>query len=325
MVNTTPQTSQKHSEATLILDQNGLADQIATVHLNNQECKIGVDTSRDSIPDPAKTTYLTLSTHILRLPREIRDLIYAQVFNRAPPPFFDVFWPEFGHVWLPGCPGPPCTCLRHLPHFIDANYMGRQVAREMLETCKTVATQYLIDYVVGGSQLKAYFTADAFHVGMTRAELFGDLDLVVEFGEFMYREREATHGSDTDLDSAVGMLLNLPFERPRKITFDIKHSHTQHAHMTHALRVLGPAFRGMRDKGFDVRFTYVNYDLYLDWEFGPKAWEWSASEWLTNYLDDVFTSQSVKDEWKFNNQNFETEESLWTIFMNELYGVVGDD
>lgn len=261
---------------------------------NNQEPRIGVDASHNPITDPAKTTYLTLAMHILRLPREVRDMIYTQVFNRAPPPFFDVLWPEHGHVWQRGCPGPPCTCLQHLPHFIDANYMGRQVAREMLETCKTVGAEYLMDYTIRGGELEAFVEEDVFHVGMTRAELFKDLDLVVEFGEFMYGEQEATDGSDTQLGSAVSILLDMPFEQPRKITFDVKHKRTQHAHISHALHVLGPAFRGMREKGFDVRLSYVNYELGLAWDFGAKAWEWTAKEWLTNYLDDAFTTERVK-------------------------------
>lgn len=30
------------------------------------------------------------------------------------------------------CSGPPCHCLRGLPHYIDLNYVGKDMAREVL-------------------------------------------------------------------------------------------------------------------------------------------------------------------------------------------------
>ncbi|KAF2706555.1 hypothetical protein K504DRAFT_59034 [Pleomassaria siparia CBS 279.74] len=278
-----------------------------------------------------------LGPYILRLPREVRDMIYAQLWNRAPPPIFDLIWAH-DHKWNTGCRGPPCICLQGLPHFIDTNLVGHQLAAEIIESGRKVAGSYLFHYHVRAGELEDFVTADPFHVGITREQVFRNMDLLVDFSEFIVKDAwQWEKNKDVtmkQLQSAVDLLMKIPLGKPRHIMFEIQHCFEHPFNLGNVLRMLCPAFIGLRDKGFDVRLWYKHHELDIEWQLGMAVWHWTPDEWRENLrnLDEVdvgfwndtmttMTPHTTSIPSFMLDEQFESWEPYWNIIMQDLYQV----
>jgi hypothetical protein len=231
---------------------------------------------------------LEIAAKLLRLPRELRDMIYIQLFNEYPPPFYDMTRPISEHQWPVKCTGPPCNCLRLHPHYIDLNFMGRQVAREVLEVFKPIATGYHYEINILHDEVEDFVTDDAYHVGITREELFRGMDLNIEFWLVLFdKDTEWLKNKDkvdARIATALKSLMKIPFKEPQTITFDIGCvSLDEHPiNLDYILKAISPAFHGLREKGFSMRLRYEHVELMIEWEFGVAVLDWSAEEWLSN-------------------------------------------
>lgn len=236
----------------------------------------------------AQEKCLEIATNMLRLPRELRDMIYEQLFNEYPPPFYNMVWPHNENQWPLRCSGPPCTCLRLHPHYIDLNFMDRQVAREVLQVFKSIAAAYYYEFNMCHHEVEDFVTGDAYHVGITREELFRGTDLQINFWFVLYDKEaewlENKDKTDAEIASTSKFLMEIPFKGLRSITFDIDCPRLlEHPiNLSCVLKATSPAFHGLRDKGFSVRLRYKHGELMINWDFGVAVWDWSAEEWLSN-------------------------------------------
>jgi hypothetical protein len=236
----------------------------------------------------AQSSCLQIATKLLRLPRELRDMIYIQLFNEYPPPFYNMIRPISEPQWPVKCTGPPCNCLRLHPHYIDLNFMGRQVAREVLEVFKPIAAGYHYEYNILHFEVEDFVTEDAYHVGITREELFRGMDLNIEFWSVLYDKEvewlENKDKLDAGIASTLNFLMEIACKQPQSITFDIGcASLDEHPiNLSYVLKAISPAFHRLREKGFSMRLRYKHPALMIEWEFGVAVWDWSAEEWLSN-------------------------------------------
>lgn len=237
----------------------------------------------------AKTPNLELAARVLALPREIRDIIYDNLWNRDPPPFYEMLWPENGYSWGKKCPGPPCDCMKNLPHFVNCNFMGKQFAREVLESFQAVAGGYIMDFRVPANELGDFIGSDAFHVGITPEELFREVFLEIMLGNFVYGDGKVyalvESQITTKLKEVAKLLLSIPYAPEREITFNITHALERTVNLRDVLRILKPAFQGLKEKEFEVKLHYICYNADIDWKFGRDTWEWSAENWQDNLED----------------------------------------
>jgi hypothetical protein len=241
---------------------------------------------KDAGDEYMKESNLELAGRVLALPREIRDIIYDNLWNRDPPPFYEMLWPEDGHSWGRKCSGPPCRCMINLPHFVDCNFMGKQFAKEALESFKVVAGGYIMDLIVPANDLNGFINYDAFHVDITPEELFRGVHLEIMLGNFVYGDGNTYAAVEAHVTSklkeSAKLLLSIPYTPERAITFNVTHAHERTVNLRDALRLLKPAFQGLKDKGFEMKLTYICYDTDIEWKFGRDAWEWSADDWQDN-------------------------------------------
>jgi hypothetical protein len=129
----------------------------------------------------AQEICLEIATNMLRLPCERRDMIYEQLFNEYPPPFYNMVWPHGENQWRLHYSGSPCNCVRLHPHYIDLNFIDRQVAHEVLEIFKSIAAAYHYEFNMYHHEVEDFVTGDEYHVGITREELFRGTDLQINF------------------------------------------------------------------------------------------------------------------------------------------------
>jgi hypothetical protein len=298
----------------------------------------------------AKASCKEFSERLLTLPRELRDMIYGQLWNRDPPPLGQMVWPNRAHTWQTRCSGPPCMCLEHLPHFIDLNFVGAQVAYEMLDALKRVAAKYIRDYTVNAGELQNFCTADVFHVGMTREEVLRRMDLTISMGQFIYGDEKTLEETqeilEEDIEEVTGLLQQMPFEKPRAITFNITHDHAKAVNLAQVLQSLQPTFEALREKGFQMRLHYINHNLDIDWQLGSAVWGWSVEDWRKNMrkLGDLNVGfsglvqvsrislphprpllTSIKNsqdpEKTLTEEQYKNQDPTWDIIARHLYGI----
>ncbi|KAF2108568.1 hypothetical protein BDV96DRAFT_587438 [Lophiotrema nucula] len=298
----------------------------------------------------AKASCRKLSSQLLRLPRELRDPIYAHLWKKPQgertelSDLVEILSPRDMQGWKSDCSGPPCSCTDHLPHYADVNFMGRQVVFEVLESCNQYENESRDSCYVRATELEQFMYADAFHVGVTRTDLFRGMGLTIEFGNLVYGDEESYASEkrmvEEKLHAVVNLLMEFQDQYDRNIIFDIEHEHDTPVNLSQMLEIIRPAFLHLRDAGANMWLDYANPSSKIEWDFDESTFGWDVEEWederidlgmrelrLLDHPDDRLDyyglpEHTTEEEFFAVQGELQTRRELaWTAIMQDLYSV----
>jgi hypothetical protein len=228
----------------------------------------------------ARAAIKELATRLAKLLRELRDMVYSNLSNKHQSSHTHPMYRTldgFADLQLSkvhGCSGPPCSCLKKFPHFIDSNFVGNQVAVETLEHLKVViltAGFRSSSIYVPGHKIEAFVHADIFHVGITMDSVLSGINVVFDTGDwypFGKNEedpipsekvgnwnkaadglRSITHHESTFTQPEDGD------KRPRMVTLELDDEMSLEE-LSNLVGTFGPAFKELHKKGFRMRFIH---------------------------------------------------------------------
>jgi hypothetical protein len=239
------------------------------------------------------------------------------------------------------CPGPPCRCMKKLPHFVDLSFMGAQVAREMLLQFKS--HECVPKLILAGSEIKAHVQNDMYHVGVTMERVFKNIDLVLEIGDCHFDEarhiisrRVAWGQSQDQVQEAADALIQLAFGtgkaapeptlhgRTRTITLDIYIFYMGLESLELLLSIFGPCFVALHRQGFRTSVDF-GVDMQMRYWLGDEAWTWSIERWNEQLRKGDrlgYTRTSVvRPTRPATEKVIEWQMPRWELIMRHLYRV----
>lgn len=263
-----------------------------------------------------------LSTRISALPRELRDMIYEEIWEVKGGLGLDhgikAMLPESHspHRWLPGrCfqtvrPISLCSCSMHLPHFVQSRFVGKAMADEMLSTLRRIirvhgASHEQYKYDLDWNTMNRFQTPDIFHLGISLHSLFDKLHLRVHFHHLNLIENDQyldmlgiSGGFKARLAGCVRSLEMLCDHGPRRITFIFKETTWARSSVAASLfRGLSAVFHKLKGLGFDMRVEFAaNY---------TQSWILSAKEWTAGPEPDPSTWDLAAWNLNFTRTNLE--------------------
>ncbi|KAF2866665.1 hypothetical protein BDV95DRAFT_598573 [Massariosphaeria phaeospora] len=129
---------------------------------------------------------------------------------------------------------------------------------------------------------------DVFRVGITREEVMRTADLFIWIDGCKDEPEVRWNGIKDEvlqeMESGMEALLHIPFERRRDIVFHFDADGTrdwQIPVLSHMLKIVSPAFLGLKEKGFDLVFYYQNNYQEIVFELDSEAFEWTFEEWMS--------------------------------------------
>jgi hypothetical protein len=305
------------------------------------------------IDQHSRAANLELAHRIATLPRELRDMIYTYTWLMRSPAYLGLSGDSRVHLVKSSvpllhktCPGPPCICMIKLPHFVDLNFMGAQVAQEMLLHFPTVVTADFPlsrSLQVVGPEMMAFMRKDAYHVGVTMGAIFKSLNLRLVIGDLhdYGRVRElpqltAWGGQQDQIQEAADALMELAVSagpagsgmtlkgRAQTITLDLYDYHRTFQGLETLISIFGPCFVKLHRQGFMTSLDFC-VKSKMRYRLEDEAWTWPIKRW--------------REELRFGNEfNWwrmvdalpiisETEEEIqeqklrWELIMRHLYQV----
>ncbi|KAI8936358.1 hypothetical protein NX059_006770 [Plenodomus lindquistii] len=251
--------------------------------------------------------YEELSARLSALPREIRDLIYEELWEPGwfwePGDCWRLNWYGIEEIlpvtlrypWSPNCCSPAtsptflCPCSTHLPYFIQVRLMDKVVVGEILDalnrrirahtrSCASTIREH--KYRINWDTLERFATPDIFHLGVSIHRLFETLHLRVLFdcmdvidGDGGLEVLGIPGGFKAQLDRCVKSLWALCEEKPRRVTFVFKakrYPPRMPSNATFLFRALSAVFHELKARGFDVHVVYEDY--WCRWELSVRHW-----------------------------------------------------
>jgi hypothetical protein len=259
----------------------------------------------------ARAANKELATRLAKLPRELRDMVYTHLWTQQSHSCLDedgVLERDSRQQFLTGCKrllfrplhhrcsSPPCSCLRSLPHFVDRNYIGVQIAREALEQFKYVVHTdgyWKRTLTIQVPKTEAVVHTDIFHAGITMENVLPNvqidfhlsnwIDCASGEGEEIGKEAVPWWKDARSLNSAANALRALSSQdftcieceskdtppRELRLFFD---SEGVWEDQVSYMKTLGPAFRGLHEKGFSTCFQYMDEILHMYFILEADAW-----------------------------------------------------
>jgi hypothetical protein len=301
------------------------------------------------------TENMAIVARVLKLPRELRDHIYARLWDADwiydPNRELIYWWDSFEKPWLEKedeiSSSPwlrtPAVGLRP-PHFVDKAFMGTKFVREVLKRFKDaigkdlrpvgdrnpVAECGLIDMSV-----KDLVEKDVFGVGITVEELVRNMDLRINFqidvisdtvGELIDEYLE-------ELNDNVTALVCIPYtdrivthnensrrlrKRPRIVTLAIRQEYgfVDRNNIRSILKLVARAYHSLREKGFRVKVQYYSEEIGLKVLFEDDVWGWTSEDWTAN-LEKKNTISEYYAEQADIAHNF--QERVWEDIKEHLF------
>jgi hypothetical protein len=243
------------------------------------------------------------------------------------------------------CPGTPCQCMKKLPHFVDLNYMGAQVAFEMLVLFRSIVG-------IGGGRIpyvsiywyrwaKAFMQKDIYHVGITMFHVFENVDYGLYMGEcFFYSPKHeglqklAWKQGQEKMQMAADGLMRIassaedPDRRTRwpcygrYIKLQIHDDHVSPRGLGILVSVLGPCFVELHKKGFPAIVEFFVESSTKSYQLGDEASTWPLETWKeelhtqhkigTKY---IFTAQQQRLDGEYGQRLLRT----WEIGIRHSY------
>jgi hypothetical protein len=253
---------------------------------------------------------------MLHLPRELRDMIYA------------ILW-DFGYShhgflrmlldirlrlsdWYavepaPRCAQarhsiPSCVCLRGVPRFLDPGLAGHQISLEILsvyqqEYRKRMEDDRRAEYSTYWEDMEGFATRDVFHLGLTLHEVQTDYHLTIHVGCLEDMGLESTLDiigiprKLGKLDRSIEALHLLSKQQTRPITFALQDNvEKRPSNLEYVLRKLSVPFHRLHRSGFDVTVTYEN---------GPRGNHHGLGKWRIG-KDGWGSTRHPRDVWTWN-------------------------
>jgi hypothetical protein len=293
------------------------------------------------IDQHSRAANLELAHRITNLPQELRDMIYTYTWLGITPRRRTYFAVESVALLHSTCPGPPCRCMKKLPHFVDLSFMGAQVAREMLLQFKS--HECVPKLILAGSEIKAHVQNDMYHVGVTMERVFKNIDLVLEIGDCHFDEarhiisrRVAWGQSQDQVQEAADALIQLAFGtgkaapeptlhgRTRTITLDIYIFYMGLESLELLLSIFGPCFVALHRQGFRTSVDF-GVDMQMRYWLGDEAWTWSIERWNEQLRKGDrlgYTRTSVvRPTRPATEKVIEWQMPRWELIMRHLYRV----
>jgi len=299
------------------------------------------------IDQHCKAANLEIGHRVMRLPRELRDMITAYIWPKPTSTVGD----NLGYHLLPACqkllksicPGPPCDCMQGLPHLINLNFVGPGLAREMLEHVKdSMRGQILPLLRIDGPDIEKYVRKDIFHVGVPMEALFRAVDFELDIGEANtwsafeeVPQRKAWLRDVAQLDEAAKALQSIPFEvkqpasdnlrsHPRMIWVYLHDKNLTFYDFERLLKVFGPCFAKMHDKGFEVILDFRS-EPDMSYCLGKEAWTWTVSEWMEKLRTKNSMSASIdrftRQPEPVTERHIQDWKPRWELIMRHFYRV----
>jgi hypothetical protein len=305
------------------------------------------------IDQHSRAANLEMAHRIATLPRELRDMIYTYTWLIRSPTYLHLSRDTRVHLIKNSvpllhktCSGPPCRCMIKLPHFVDLNFMGAQVAREMLLHFPTVVTATFLrlrSLHVVGPEIMAFMGKDAYHVGVTMDMIFKSLDLRLVIGDtHAYgRMREipqttAWGGQQDQIQEAADALMELAVSAgpagpgmtlkgcARTITLDLYDYHRTFQGLETLISIFGPCFVKLHRQGFMTSLDFC-VKSKIKYRLEDEAWTWPIERWKEELrfgnefgwwrMIDARPTISVTDE------EVQWQKLRWELIMRHLYQV----
>ncbi|KAF2877559.1 hypothetical protein BDV95DRAFT_151661 [Massariosphaeria phaeospora] len=224
-----------------------------------------------------------------RLPRELRDVIYGQLWDRAA--ISKVYKALGTSLTERSCPGPNCDCLKNVqvPHVVDPAYIGPQVALEVVESFyKAALSQPRNPFSVQKvCNVKHALEDDVFHVGFKPAAIYRSMTVSCGLDEY------ANFGPRFLLEPYVQAGFEAPRGIPNKKGFSLHVNITQRYFRLEVLRQLVDMLRPVceefeREGAATVRVMFRDecksaVEKNLKDTFALSAEDWKKE--MTAFLD----------------------------------------
>jgi hypothetical protein len=297
----------------------------------------------------SRAANLELAYRIAALSRELRDMIYTQTWLIKSPVYRDTrvqLVEDSIPLLHKTCPGPPCRCMQQLPHFVDLNFMGAQVAQEMLLHFPTILTadSLMLPLLnIAASEMKAFMRKDAYHVGITMDTIFKPLDLRLVIGDLHAygRVREPSSitscaSSPDQIQEAADALMELAGSAGptgpgvtlkgcvRTITLDLYDYHRTFQKLETLFSVFGPCFVKLHCQGFMTGLDFCVVSK-MKYRLGDEAWTWSIERWM-----EELRFGNEYDWWRMldarpaipeTQKEIQWQKLRWELIMRHLYQV----
>jgi hypothetical protein len=264
---------------------------------------------------------MAIVDRILELPRELRDHIYARLWDVEedydPNRDLIYWWELFEKPWLEKDDNisrspwlrTPAVGLRP-PHFVDKAFVETKFVREVLKRFRDaigkdlrpvgernpVAECGLIDMSV-----KDLVEKDVFCVGITVEELVRNMDLRINFQTDVLSDTVAELKGHylEELNDNVTALVSIPYtdrivthnensrrlqKRPRIVTLAIRQEYgfVDGNNIRSILKLVARAYHGLREKGFRVKVQYYSEEIGLKVLFEDDVCGWTSEDWTAN-------------------------------------------
>jgi hypothetical protein len=298
---------------------------------------------------------MTVVARILELPRELRDHVYARLWdieeNCDPNRDLIYWWDSFEKPWLEKddeiSSSPwlrtPALGLRP-PHFVDKAFMETKFVREVLTRSKDAAGKDLrsvgdrnpvAECELIDMSVKDLVEKDVFGVGITVEELIRNMDLRVSFQTDALRDTVVELKDEylKDLHDNVTALISITYTdriithnensrhlqtRPRIVTLAIRQEYgfTDRTNLRSILKHVARAYHGLREKGFRVKVQYYSEEIGLKVLFEDDVWGWTSQDWTANLEQKNTISEYYAEQADIAN-NF--QERVWEDIKYHLF------
>jgi hypothetical protein len=333
-----------------------------TTKLTKQKQHGKLEKLTKAISHYSRAGYRELVPRLLVLPREIRDMIYDELWSLGSSKEYlmnqlvceDSTFGRYRrrsakHGHRPSNGRTVC----HLPSFSKRAFVGAEVAREVLDAFRRRDSTSEGDgsraHYVSWENLHDFTTAKVFQSGFTLYELLENLDLFIVFdcvdqidgNEGL--ERIGIPGCfNAKLRRCIDTLSSLRHRKPRSITFQfIDLTDGVPSSITYLFRSLSVPFHELRHLGFDVRVIYGAFGVF-NWDMSGEhnhhgshtedVWNWTLRDWSLNFTrtNGHFKEASFMDRTFVFNPNgplsgrYRVKKPIWEALRKELYRAYPD-
>ncbi|KAF1995295.1 hypothetical protein P154DRAFT_526490 [Amniculicola lignicola CBS 123094] len=238
-----------------------------------------------------------------RLPREIRDLIYEQVWTiRDTVQAYQLTRLVRGQE---ECPGRPCTCLRDraYPHILNPAFVGAEIALEAVESFYKYLPAYMSE-LEDPSHIKAFLYTDALHLGFQPVTAVRSMGIICRTDYYINYDPKSWDAAPiknkADLEASFKLLLNIVIKRGFKLRVLISQRVIRLLILNEFLEIIKPILLKLRDEGVKVELAFAyRQDKHcpeysdLEWSMNSaldqplEAWKPQLIEYLDEHEEEI--------------------------------------